>query len=218
MSRINGAFALRGAFRVSLVYIPLTVAEVDQVLDEPNQLTKLVRSWSAGDSSARESLMTYLYERLRRMARRQIAARPGLPSLQTTALVNEVFLKLDGAEIDVEHRRHFYALVARVMRQVLVDHSRAQGREKRGGGRLKITLDESRVVELPIDEELLDLDRCLELLARHHQRAARAIELRYFGGYDQATVAELMQTSLRTVERELRFGRAWLKNRLESLP
>ncbi|AKS41165.1 ECF-type sigma factor [Wenzhouxiangella marina] len=187
------------------------------MLDEPKQLTKLVRNWSAGDPDARESLMTQLYARLRRLARRQIAAQPGRSSLQTTALVNEAFLKLDGADIEVEHRRHFYALVARVMRQVLVDHARALAREKRGGDLLNVTLDESRAAAVPIDSELLDLDRCLERLERHHQRAARAIELSYFGGYDQATVAELMQTSLRTVERELRFGRAWLRNQLEPL-
>jgi RNA polymerase sigma factor (TIGR02999 family) len=187
------------------------------VQDEPHQLTKLVRDWGAGDPDARESLMAHLYERLRRMARRQIAVQPGASGLQTTALVNEAFLKLDGSEIEVEHRRHFYALVARVMRQVLVDHARAGAREKRGGGLLKVTLDESRAAALPIDSELLDLDRCLERLEQHHQRAARAIELSYFGGYDQATVAELMQVSLRTVERELRFGRAWLRNQLDSL-
>jgi len=178
-------------------------------------ITRLVTEWSAGNGEARDALFPIIYERLRQLARSQFRQAPARCTLQPTALVNEAFIKLDQSGWQVENRRHFFALVARVMRQVLVNHARAAGREKRGGEQIRVTLRDELAVSEPLDADIIQLDDSLRKLEEFNKRAATALELTYFGGFENASVADELNVSLRTIERELRFGRAWLKTRLQ---
>lgn len=179
-------------------------------------ITRLVTEWSTGDPEARDALFPIIYDRMRQLARSQFSKVPGQSTLQPTALVNEAFIKLDQSGWQVESRRHFFALVARVMRQVLVDHARAAGREKRGGEQIRVTLRDDVAASEPLDADIIQLDHSLHKLEEFNKRAANALELSYFAGFDNSTVAEELNVSLRTIERELRFGRAWLKTRLQA--
>ncbi|TVQ40156.1 MAG: sigma-70 family RNA polymerase sigma factor [Wenzhouxiangella sp.] len=178
-------------------------------------ITRLASEWSMGSVEARDTLLPIIYDRLRQLARSQFNQAPDTPTLQPTALVNEAFMKLDQAGWQVENRRHFFALAARVMRQVLVDHARASGRRKRGGDQLRVTLSDEVATSEPPAVDVIQLDDSLNQLEEFNQRAALALELSYFGGFDNADVATQLDVSLRTIERELRFGRAWLKTRLQ---
>ncbi len=176
-------------------------------------ITQLVSEWARGNTDARDSLFPIIYERLRLLARSQISR---AATLQPTALVNEAFIKLDQSGWEIENRRHFFALAAQVMRQVLVSHARAAARQKRGGDQVRMTLNDEVAASQPVDVDIIQLDDSLRKLEAFNARAARALELSYFGGFDHSSVAAELDVSLRTIERELRFGRAWLKARLQA--
>lgn len=178
-------------------------------------ITRLVQEWRLGDTDARDALFPLIYERLRQLACSQSGRAPAVPTLQPTALLNEAFIKLDQSGWHVESRHHFFALAARVMRQVLVDHARGAWREKRGGDQLRVTLNEEVVANEPVDVDIIALDDSLKQLETFNERAARALELTYFGGLESISVAGELDVSQRTIERDLRFGRAWLKTRLQ---
>lgn len=176
--------------------------------------TELLAAWSEGDPSAGDRLVAVLYDELRRLAGRAMRKERPDHTLQPTALVNEAYLRLVRAEVSYRDRTHFYAIAARVMRQVLVDHARRKGRQKRGGDVARVTLEEGFVAGDGPEPDLLALDEALEELASHQPRKARVIELFYFGGLTAEEVAEVVEVSVATVNRDLRMARAWLYDAL----
>jgi RNA polymerase sigma factor (TIGR02999 family) len=177
-------------------------------------ITRLLKRWSGGETDAREELLPLVYQRLRRLAEHQLQGETPGHTLQPTALVNEAFMRLDQGSIDWNDRRHFYALAARTMRRVLVDHARGRRRARRGGDFTRVTLSAAEREQTKDAFGILDLERALGELERNHQRVGEAVELTYFGGLEAQEVATHLGVSTRTVERDLRFGRAWLKEQL----
>jgi len=170
----------------------------------------LLRAWGDGDDTALEQLTPLVEAELRRLARAYMARERRDHTLQATALVNEAFLRLTEARrVRWQDRAHFLGISARLMRRVLVDHARAKGYRKRGGGAMRVTLVDGLVAspEAPLD--LLALDRALEALAAVDLRKSRVIELRYFGGLSVEEAAELLPVSSDTVKRDLRLAKLW---------
>ncbi|HMB37810.1 MAG TPA: ECF-type sigma factor [Wenzhouxiangellaceae bacterium] len=182
--------------------------------NDPRQITQLLKQWGNDQARVREALMPMVYEQLRRIAARQFAGEGGGHTLQPTALVNEAFLQLEGSTLDFNDRRHFYAVASRTMRRILVDHARARKREKRGGDRLRVTLSDGNAVSDAPSADLLDLDQAMSELEQHDERVAHTLELSYFAGLTREQAAEQLDVSVRTLDRDLRMGRAWLKARL----
>ncbi|MEM9554037.1 MAG: ECF-type sigma factor [Acidobacteriota bacterium] len=183
--------------------------------------TRLLHAWSDGDVAARDVAIEKLYPSLKALVG-QIAARGGLRSpLDTTELVHETYLKLSAQEqASWRNRGHFFALAARLVRRLIVDHLRRQSRDKRGGDVVRLHLDEARP-ELDValrvaasDLELLDLDRALERLEAIDPQAARVVEMRYFVGLGHDETAQALGIGRATVSRSWRFGRAWLRAQL----
>jgi RNA polymerase sigma factor (TIGR02999 family) len=183
--------------------------------DRSAEITGLLRAWGGGDAAALDRLTELVYQELRRMARRYMRSARDGNTLQTTALVNEVYLRLvDVKNIDWQHRAQFFALSAELMRRILVDAARSRFSDKRGGGVVKINLDAAPVLSPEPDRFILALDAALATLAEWAPRQARVVELRYFGGLSEEEVAGVMKTSARTVRRDWQFAKAWLKRDL----
>lgn len=176
-------------------------------------LEPLLAAARRGDSGAVERLVTLLYDELRRLARAQLRRQRGRAvTLQTTALAHEAFLKLAGGrELPVASRGQFFAVAARAMRQVLVDHARAAGAAKRGGGVRPLSLDEQRIGVDGQAPELLALDEALQRLGRLDDRLVRVVECRYFVGLSEEETAAALGVSRRTVQRDWLKARAWLR-------
>jgi RNA polymerase sigma-70 factor (ECF subfamily) len=182
----------------------------------PGAVTELLRSWSDGDDGALERLMPLVEAELRRLARGYMGRERRGHTLQTTALVNEAFLRLtDARRIRWQDRAHFLGISARLMRRVLVDHARARGYRKRGGGTLRVTLDEGLVASPDPALDILALDRALDALAAADLRKSRVIELRFFGGLSVEEAAEVLHVSPDTVKRDWRLAKLWLLRELE---
>lgn len=182
-------------------------------MNEAREVTRLLLAWQSGDEAAAEQLMPLIYAELRRLAQHYMDAERGGHILQATALVHEAYVKMVGLELEWEGRGHFFAISARVMRRILIDHGRQRMAEKRGGGELTISLDDvDSAVE--ISTELLDLDRALDQLAGFDPRRARILELRFFGGLTLKETAAVLGVSSATVERELKLAKAWLNRTL----
>lgn len=179
----------------------------------PNSVTALLRQWGAGDKEALDQLMPLVYDQLRKLASRCLASEKPGHTLRATALVNEAYLRLIDAGASFNDRVHFFAVAARLLRQILVDHARAQNRQKRGAGAQKLTLDESILVA-PDQPGLLDLDDALNRLAANDRRKGEAVELFYFGGLTYDEIAIALEISPATVHRELRMAKAWLHTEL----
>ncbi|MBN1567780.1 MAG: sigma-70 family RNA polymerase sigma factor [Acidobacteria bacterium] len=176
----------------------------------------LLKDWGEGDESALNKLTPLVYDELRRMARRQMARERAGHTLQTTALVNEVYLRLLGAEeISFQDRAHFFALSAQLMRRVLVDHARGRGRAKRGGAVRKLSLEESPAIPIGQDTDIVELDDALNLLAAVDARKAKMVELRFFGGLSVEETARILNVSVRTVMNDWHFAKAWLLRELQ---
>jgi len=175
----------------------------------------LLRAWSDGDHTALEQLAAVVYRELHLMARRYMKSeRPG-HTLQTTALVNEVYLRLvDVKNVDWQHRAQFFAISAQMMRRILVDAARARGSQKRGGGAAKLDFDETAVVSPEPDASVVELDEALEAFSKAAPRQAKVVELRYFGGLSEEQTAEVLNVSERSVRRDWQFARAWLRREL----
>lgn len=185
-------------------------------MTEPNsnEVTGLLARWG-DDSRAREQLVEMLYAELRRLARGLLAG-SGDYTLQPTALVNEAFLRLLGASNDsFDNRRHFFGAAARAMRQVLVDRARRRHSGKRGSGVRPLSLDHAQDIAVADDSELLSLDDSLRQLEAVDPRAARIVELRYFGGLTLDQTAEVVGIHVSTVSSEWAHARAWLRRRME---
>jgi RNA polymerase sigma factor (TIGR02999 family) len=179
--------------------------------DRSAEITGLLRAWGGGEAAALDRLTELVYQELRRMARRYMRSERDGNTLQTTALVNEVYLRLvDVKNIDWQHRAQFFALSAELMRRILVDAARSRGSDKRGGGVVKVNLDQAPVLSPEPDRFILALDEALGALAKLAPRQARVVELRYFGGLSEEETAGVLKTSLRTVRRDWQFAKAWL--------
>ena len=180
------------------------------------QVTQLLQNWVAGDEKALATLVPLVYQELRRLARRHLRSeRPG-HTLQSTALVNEAFVRLVRSEpVAVRDRAHFVAVASHLMRQVLVDYSRARRARKRDGG-LRVDLDE--LADLPItdDDQIEALNAALEELSRLDERQGRIVEMKFFGGLTAAEIAEVLGVSLATVERDWAVARLWLRRRIDT--
>ena len=176
----------------------------------------LLRAWGDGDDGALEQLTPLVEAELRRLARGYMRReRPG-HTLQTTALVNEAFVRLtDARSVRWQDRAHFLAISARLMRRVLVDHARSRGYRKRGGGAERVTLDEMHVVAAGPEVDLVALDRALQALTEVDARKGKVVELRFFGGLSVEETAEVLGVSPDTVKRDWRLARLWLLRELE---
>jgi RNA polymerase sigma factor (TIGR02999 family) len=181
-----------------------------------HDVTTLLRSWRGGNQDALERMVPLVYHELRGIAGRLMRGERADHTLQATALVHEAYARLVDAEVDWQDRSHFFAVAARQMRRVLVDHAKARGRVKRGGGRERLTLEESIVVAPGQTQSLLDLDDALTRLEQLDERKAKVIELHFFGGLTYDETAEALGISAATVDRDLRFAKAWLYRELES--
>ena len=183
------------------------------------EITDALLAYGAGDEAAYDRLVSLSYPELRRIASRQLGpGRPGA-TLNTTGLVHEVYLKLvDQSRARYEDRNHFFAVMARAMRQVIVDHARRRSADKRGGGVAALELDESRAVAgVTADLEfVLGLDRVLEQLREIDERMVRVVECRFFCGYTEQETAEVLDMSLRSVQRTWQRARGWLKRELSA--
>lgn len=185
----------------------------------PQAITQLLLAWQAGDQQALDLLVPVVYEELRRLAHRSMRReRPG-HLLQTTALVNEVYLNLvDARNLMWRDRVHFFAICAKLMREILVHYARARDAQKRGGGLRRISLDESALLAPAPDADLLDLDDALTDLNSFDGRKARVVELRFFGGLTLEETAEVLNVSTDTVARDWDFAKTWLYRRISLLP
>jgi RNA polymerase sigma-70 factor, ECF subfamily len=178
----------------------------------PSQgVTKLLLAWSEGEDTALEELIPRVYQELRRLARRYMQGeRPG-HTLQTTALVNEAYLRLiDSRQVRWQSRTHFFAISAQLMRRILVDFARSRRYQKRGGGAQKVTLNEDLMVSPERGRDLIALDHALNALAATDARKARVVELRFFGGLSVEETAGVLKVSPDTVHRDWRLAKAWL--------
>jgi RNA polymerase sigma factor (TIGR02999 family) len=182
-------------------------------MSEP--ITELLQAWRVGDAIAHSQLNAQVYAELKRMARGRMRRSGAGATIEPTALVHEAVARLLDSDADWRSRTHFYALVALQMRAVLVDAARRRGAAKRGGSWAMVTLD-PEALGSGNDDGLLELHDGLERLAAEEPRTARVVELTYFGGLDSAQVAEVCGISVATVERDLRFGRAWLRDALSA--
>ena len=184
-----------------------------EVVDGP--ITTLLNRWGGGDGTALDELMPVVYAELRRVASRSLMRERVDHTLQTTALVHETYLRLmRSVPPDVQNRRHFYALIARLMRHVLVDHARSLQTGRRGGGAIKIALDHVQLMDNRSLVDVLALDQALEALRRIDPRKAQIVELRFFGGLDVEETAVALGVSAPTVIKDTRLAKAWLVARM----
>jgi RNA polymerase sigma factor (TIGR02999 family) len=182
----------------------------------PVAVTELLRAWRDGDDGALEQLMPLVEAELRRLARGYMSRERRDHTLQTTALVNEAFLRLTQArDVPWQDRAHFLGIAARLMRRVLVDHARSRNFQKRGGGVQQVTLDEGIALAPQPALDLVALDRALQALAAADERKSRVVELRFFGGLSVEETAEVLKVSTDTVKRDWRLAKLWLLRELE---
>ena len=175
------------------------------------QLTQLLRAWSGGDARALEHLTPLVYAQLHRTARRYMAGERPEHTLQATALINEVYLRLvDSPDISWHDRAHFFAICARLMRRILTDFGRSRRRVKRGGEACPLPLDEALLVTHEPSADLVALDDALNALSEVDQRKSQVVELRFFGGLSVEETAEVLRVSEETVKRDWRLAKLWL--------
>jgi len=181
-------------------------------------VTRLLQEWGGGNKAALDELMPVVYEQLRKLASRCLRAERPDHTLRATALVHEAYLRLVDADVPWQDRIHFFAVSARLLRRILVDHAKANHRKKRGGGAEKVTLDEALLVGPQATGGIVELDEALQRLTAHDQRKGELIELLCFGGltYDEAATA--LKISPATVHRELKMAKAWLHRELTQTP
>ncbi len=181
------------------------------------EITGLLVRWSQGDEHALDSLTPMVYRDLRRLAAHLLRSERDGHTLQPTALVNEAYVKLAGqSKVQWQNRTHFFAVAARVMRQILVDYARSHQRAKRGGGADPLPLDEALVFAPERSADLLMLDHAVDRLAAVDPRKAKVVELRFFGGLSNEEIAEALQISSNTVMRDWNMAKAWLRREIES--
>jgi RNA polymerase sigma factor (TIGR02999 family) len=180
-------------------------------VSSPQEITQLLVAWNKGDLRALEQLTPLVYRELHRLAKRQMAGeRPG-HVMQTTALVNEAYLRLiDWRNVEWRDRAHFFGMAAHIMRRVLVDFARARQREKRGGEALRVSLSEAAHIGCERSADLVALDDALQALEKLNTRQARVVELRFFAGLSYEETAEALNVSVGTARRDWSFAQVWL--------
>jgi RNA polymerase sigma-70 factor, ECF subfamily len=178
-------------------------------------VTALLESWRQGDSAAADKLVGIVYDELRRLAARYMREERPDHTLQATALVHEMYLKLfEGEKVQWQNRAHFFAVAAQQLRRIVVNHARDRHAQKRGGKRVKLSLSHVNGLAQPGEQDLLELDEALGRLEQLDARAARVIELRFFAGLTEPEIAEALGISVATLKRDWAFGRAWLLTQL----
>jgi RNA polymerase sigma factor (TIGR02999 family) len=186
-------------------------------MSRPAGVTGLLRAWSEGDPTALDALIPLVEAELHRLARSYMARERRDHTLQATALVNEAFLRLTGAEhVQWKDRAHFLGIAARLMRRVLIDHARQHAFKKRGGDMREVTVEDARLAVSPPDVDLLALDRALESLSNVDERKARVVELRYFVGMTIQETADALNVSVDTVKRDWQVAKLFLLRALEN--
>ncbi|MFN7926745.1 MAG: sigma-70 family RNA polymerase sigma factor [Blastocatellia bacterium] len=178
---------------------------------DPARVTKLLLAWRAGDAAALERLIPLVHAELRRIARSFMRRERAGHTLETTALVNEAYLRLiDAQRVDWRDRTHFLSVAAGLMRRILVDFAREHHARKRGGSAQQVTLDDALLVGQTRGEDVLAIAEALQALAAVDARKCKVVELRFFGGLNEAEMAEVLQVSPETVRRDWRLAKAWL--------
>jgi RNA polymerase sigma factor (TIGR02999 family) len=191
---------------------------MDEPSVSPHRVTELLAQWSHGDNAALAELSPLVYEELRRLAHHHMGGQRPDHTLQTTALVNEAYLRLaDQTNPRWQNRAHFFAVAARAMRQILVSYARSQQSQKRGGGALKIELDDAALVSPEQSQEIVDLHEALEQLSELDSRKAQVVELKYFGGLNYEEIAEVLKISRITARRDWEFAKVWLYTELQNV-
>ncbi|MEM7078975.1 MAG: ECF-type sigma factor [Pseudomonadota bacterium] len=184
-------------------------------MSENPAVTDLLRRWRSGDDTAYTALIEAVYEDVRGIAMRAFVREQPGHTLQATAVANEALLRLHDADVSWEDRNHFLAIIAATTRRILVDHARSRGREKRGGDALHVTLATDHAGAAH-PTNVLELHEALETLSRQDARKSKILELHYFAGLTYAEIANLVGVSEATVERDMRFSKAWLRTHLQS--
>jgi RNA polymerase sigma-70 factor (ECF subfamily) len=181
----------------------------------PHRVTQLLQKWSHGDNAALAELIPLVFGELHCLAHYHMEGQRPNHTLQTTALVNEAYLRLaDQTNPNWQNRAHFFAVAARAMRQILVSYARTQQAQKRGGGAFKVDLDEAAVVSPEETKEIVELHEALEQLSALDPRKAQIVELKYFGGLNYGEIAEVLKISRITVRRDWEFAKVWLYTEL----
>ena len=199
---------------ITLVHTGLS-EDVDPMEASPHEVTQLLQAWSAGEQGALDKLVPVVYQELRRLAKRYMAHESPGHTLQTTALVNEAYLRLvDVKQVNWQNRAHFFGVSAQLIRRILVDHARSRRSLKRGGDGLAVSLDEALLVGRERGADLVALDDALKTLAASDPRRGRVVELRFFGGLSVEETAEVVRVSPETVMHDWKFAKAWLLREL----
>ncbi|MET0622697.1 MAG: sigma-70 family RNA polymerase sigma factor [Pyrinomonadaceae bacterium] len=179
--------------------------------ERKNQVTQILHDWSGGDREAPERLMPLVYDEMRRIARSFISRERQGHTLQPTALVNEAYLRLvDQNSVTWQSRAHFYSVAASMMRRVLIDHARTRATEKRGGGAVRLSIED---VQIPVEERAANfvaMDEALERLSQFNERGRKIVEMRFYAGMSEEEIAEVLGVSTRTVLRDWKAARVWL--------
>ena len=177
----------------------------------PKEVTQLLNAWRGGDQAALNKLIPMIHDELHRLAHIYMTRERADHTLQTTALLNEAYLRLvDADQVPFENRTHFFAVSANLMRRILVDFARSRGYQKRGGKVVKVELEDGRLPAQGRTADVVALDEALNALAAFDEREAKVVELRFFGGLSEEETAEALGVSLRTVQREWTLAKAWL--------
>lgn len=180
-------------------------------------ITDLLKAWGAGDQTALDQLSKRVYGELRLMARRHMMNERRGNTLQTTALVHEVYLRLvDVTKVEWQQRAEFFAMAAQMMRRILVDAARTRASRKRGAGVVHVNLDEAAIASTQTDRSMVALDEALAAFAQVAPRQAKVVELRYFGGLSEDEIVEVLKVSPRTVRRDWEFARVWLAREIQA--
>ena len=181
----------------------------------PHEITQLLAEWSDGNQSALDELYPLVYNELHKLARRYMSRERKGHTLQTTALINEAYVRLvDQRNVHWTNRSHFFAISAQIMRRILIDHARRHAYAKRGGGARQVSFEEAATVTSNPSSELIRLDEALKSLAERDPRRSRVVELRYFGGLNNEEIAGVLHVSENTVTRDWNMARAWLYQQL----
>lgn len=186
-----------------------------QLMQHSSKITELLEQFRLGQANAAETLIPLLYDELRRKARRHLARERRDHSVEATALVHEVYIKLFGnTTVKWQNRAHFFAVSSQIMRRILVDYARSRRAVKHGGAWTNVVLDEAIVGSFSRPKDFLDLDEAITHLGKLDARQSKIVEMRFFGGLNEDEIADVLGISVRTVKRDWRLARAWLYERL----
>jgi RNA polymerase sigma factor (TIGR02999 family) len=211
----RGFLNLKNGFTSRAIFGVEFASEVQMEAGAGNDITSLLLDWSRGNREALNQLAPLIYDELHRMASRQLRRERNEHTLQSTALVHEVYLKLiDQQRVQWQDRSHFFAVASQMIRRILVDHARAHRSAKRGGGKTRLEFDESIALPGQRDADLLALDDAMDSLARVDARQSRIVELRFFGGLSIEEASEVLEVSPATVKRDWIVAKAWLYRQL----